>query len=135
MKTNFVLERTGNTPLILKGTVISSAFPSEGLPDRYFDIDIFRTSNSYVLHISYFTTWRNESDRHDVYVCKSPEEVVANLLAHNWEEHVVGFPPGDKYEDRQKRLMDTLKRQYDTFVSDLLAEAGSDFAETLDETK
>ena len=73
------LERTGGKNVRFKGELLASASGRwfNGVEQtRWTDYDLYKTdTGKYVVAISSITCWQGESDRYQVEVCSTPEEV------------------------------------------------------------
>ena len=131
----FSLTRTGLPPLRFLGErVASSEGGRVGTRDqtRWHDVSIFQAATGWVGEVVFRTRWDGESDRHTVYVCATPSEVAAALAAHEVPASGIGFPVGSVYADKQQAMLADLRARLAAQVSEVLADAGDEFAEDLD---
>ena len=118
------LQRSGNAPLTFSGERIAAQdgrlqFGKEH--NRYHDLAIYRTGEGkYIVAIKFMTLWQGESDHASAYVCDSPVDAGNVCRDYDPTLHVGGFPPSDKYGDRQIRLMADVRARYDEQVRELL---------------
>jgi hypothetical protein len=130
------LPRTGDSPLRFDGEIIAEAGGKQFAgreQNRYHCLALYRVAGhdrQYVLSIAYHTDWQGESHRDTVHVCDSPEDVRRVLREYEPVREGVGFPPGDQYADRQRRLESQIREQYDACVSEILG--GDEFAQTIE---
>lgn len=119
------LRRSGQAPLRFSGELIAeeSSHQSTGggaLQYRWHEAAIYQAGRKYVLAISYRTVWQSEHDRDDAFVFDSPQEVGDALRDHDPLCAVNGFPPGEAYAEKQKRLESAIRDGYAAMVSRLL---------------
>lgn len=129
------LKRTGKPPLRFRGELIeeSDGERQRGKENtRWHELGVYRTEGGkFVLRIAYRTRWQGELDRDDAVILDRPEKVAAALQGYDPCAAVEGYPPGDHYAQRQARLMDDVRRRYETQISELLA-SSPEFAEKVD---
>lgn len=126
--------RTGDSPLAFQGEVIREVDGRNNAgqeQNRWHDLAVYRTrSGKYVLAISYFSRWQGESDHHEAIVCDTAEAVRSELKAYSPCQHVIGYPAGEAYTEKQSRLLTDITRRYGALVSELLESA--EFTEWLE---
>ena len=121
------LTRTGNTPLKFQGQLIARSRPArdEGkkakdLP-RWNEVALYRTkAGQWVVAISYCTEWRGEHGRHLAVVVPDLAAVVKTMQEYDPVAHLSGFPPGEHFEARQRRVEEDLRHQYAALVTEVL---------------
>src|SRR5574343_1955791 len=131
----FSLTRSGLPPLRFTGERLASSEGGRvGTRDqsRWHDIALYQATTGWVAEVVFRTRWEGEQDRHTVYVCASPAEVVAALAAHKVPASGIGFPVGTVYAERQQAMLADLRARLAAQVSEVLADAGDEFAEDLD---
>lgn len=124
----FTLPRTGDTPLAFRGRLLKRVGGQtwhERSQPRWFELALFLSKGgTYVLAVSYKTTWHGEAERHWALVAE-PANLRACLAGVNPTEHVQGFPvTHPEYRERQGRLMSHITRMYRSLVGELLADVG-----------
>ena len=129
----YQLTRTGDRPLTFEGEVIAEAgamWVNQKEQLRWHEITLYRTGGgSYVLAIGYFTQWQGEQDHRAVYHAKDVEALMEELQMYDPLEHIMGYPPGDQYEERQARLERVVLANWAHLVSEILE--GEEFAERI----
>lgn len=117
-----VIERTGFPPvrfskadLITEGSTLS-----DKKDDRGFRIRIYRAGPKCVAHIEYLTKWKSEANASTVYICRRGGDLARKVLAHDPMQFVVGYPPGERFDEKRHRLESTLRNQYLSLASRLL---------------
>lgn len=121
--TDVRLNRTGGTPLQFYGKPIAAVC---GDPEekRWHDIRLWETrSNKYVLCISYHSTWPGEMLRlcNYVEVMRDLNDLPNALREYNPIQYVRGYPQGDKFTDKQQRLLQSVTDQYLKRVTEILS--------------
>ncbi len=122
----YTLQRTGDRPLSFTGELIAGVggrVHSGQEQNRWHEIRIYSTAGgSYVLEVTYQTTWRGE-DGHD-YAEAHPdiEALIADLRAVDPLEHLRGYPLGDNFAAKQARLERELTLRWQTLVGEILSE-------------
>ena len=122
----FHLRRTGNQPLEFEGTLIAQAAGPQingRQRDRGHDIRVYRTvGGTYVVETVYWTTWAGEAEvRTATPVGREASAVAAALRAHNPLDHVMGYPPAERFRSKQERLFVRLREDFATRVTDVLS--------------
>lgn len=127
------LDRTGEMPLAFEGELLASASSSivAGQErNRWHEVAVYRTAGgAYVASIGYRTQWQGEQAGDSVAVLHGPEEVAEYLRMGDPASLVVGFPTGDRYADKQVRLIDQVERDYAALCSEVLGACGDEFVE------
>ena len=121
--TDFTLPRTGEQPVTFTGTLLAAETGAMPKLKQHHEISVYRTQGgSYVVAISYRTTWKTESPHDLAIVCKTLEQVAEELWAYDPVESVAGPPEGTlNWEQRQQETRAAVSERYDTLVSRLLA--------------
>lgn len=118
------LKRTGDAPVCFLGEVIAAKYSA--IADRKQTITIYRVvQNRFAVSVDYSTKWPSEHDRHTVVVCKTSDEARKFLRDHDPVPPNIGYPPGEKYAERQSRLIADLRGAYARLVSEVLESAGA----------
>jgi hypothetical protein len=134
--TEMLINRTGEPPLKFRGrslVQVGGRIYQGQEQNRWHELEVFRTEGgNYVLAIGYHTQWQGEDDHLVALVCKQAGDVVARVRGYDPAEHVVGYPPGPGYADKQARLIETIRRRYNTLATDLYEQLGSEFAEVIE---
>lgn len=101
---------------------------------RYHELQLYRTDQGkYVVAIGFRTELPQESNQDSVYVCDTQAEVEALLIGDQGYDpcqFLEGFPPWDKFKERQERLEMRVTEEFESRVGQLLASAG--FVEELE---
>ena len=126
------LDRTGKAPLRFRGELLTELDDSRvGRKDqnRWYELAVYRTAaGSYVVRISYRTRWDGELDHDAAELIAEPRGVATTLQEYDPCSPVIGYPAGEAYAERQRRLEADIRRRYNSQVSELLASA-PEFAE------
>ena len=123
MDNELIIERTGKPALkILKGEKVASYTTRDHEKiSRWFEAELYRTgSGKYVCMIKSATTWPNENQRNVAEPFEDGSALAAwldGLTPWTW---FLGFPPGDQFIPKQKRLVEELKGQYARLVTEIL---------------
>jgi hypothetical protein len=124
MMSEYVLSRSGTAPLKFNGELLSSAnceYVGGQQQNRYHEIDIYRTaSGKYVLAINYHTRWQGEHGTHDVTTHEDINGVISQLTRTNPIGTLIGFPLGNQYIEKQMRLEDALRANWNALVTEVL---------------
>ena len=117
-----VIERTGFPPvrfskanLVADGTTLT-----DKKDDRGFRIRLYRTPAKCVAHVEYLTKWKSEANASTVYISPHGKMLAEKLLAHDPMQFVVGYPPGERFDEKRHRLEATIRNQYMSLASRLL---------------
>ena len=130
----FTLPRSGDAPLRFTGELLAEHDGYRHLGqeyNRYHELAIYRINQGqYVVRIGYQTSWQGEADHELVQIMPDSAAVRRLLKDHDPTAHVRGFPAGKSYEEKQTRLLQSIRSRYADQVSKILAgEAFSDTAE------
>ena len=128
------LDRTGQAPLRFEGELLAE---SDGRiaagrdHNRWHAIRIFRTAGgAYVVAVGYRTQWRGELDHDWVEAREAPADLADALRYYDPEGHVLGYPPGEQYAEKQAWLRADLRTRYEHQVSAILG-SHPEFAEVI----
>jgi hypothetical protein len=125
------LPRSGAAPLRFRGELLAESDGerrSGREQTRWHELAVYRTAGDrYVVRITYRTRYQGEPDV-DVALVTDAAGVAAALESHDPCAAAVGYPPGEHYAERQRRLLEDLRRRYAAQVSEVLA-ADPAFAE------
>lgn len=136
--TDYRLDRTGRLPLAFRGEHLAGVDGEDFLDDqrknpRWHTLDLYRTQGGkYVLHVRYFTGWKEEVGHDEAAILDGPGEVAAELHGMDPTAHVAGFPEGPQFEKKQKRLLEAIRSRFDSCVSELFAQLGPEFSERVE---
>ena len=136
--TTFKLQRTGDAPLVFDGELLAEDIGrdpdyipegrpkrSERPPDRWHNIAVYRTSSgAFVVSVSYRSTWRAEPSNDSAVAWRPGGSVRKYLRSIDPCEHVVGYPPDERYAEKQRRLRADITARYDAQVSRILETLG-----------
>jgi hypothetical protein len=125
MTTSITLKRTGLRPLQFEGEQIAetTSRQTQGpCQNRWWDLELYRTGERYVISVSYRTQWQGEHDTNTVMVLSTPAEVEEWLHEFPHLAGISGYPPG--HEARQSRLEQALRLCWQAAVTELLAVLG-----------
>ena len=131
--TTITLARTGREPLRFEGTLIASAVgqfvhTKPTRPNRnWLEVAIYSTPPPvrFVVAVACFRNLNGHLSEHRrAVVTDDPRGL---LLEWPWRQMVIGYPPGDQFVAKQRRLEEQLSRQW----AELLSVALAEFPETL----
>lgn len=127
----YSVPRTGDAPLRFRGEQIAEASSSgQGFrQNRWHELALYKLEEGYVVVIGFRTNWQGEGGADLAQRCTDFRELRGVLTAYDPTADYDGFPAGDHYQDKQRRLDSEIKRGYDHAVSELLSE----FPEEIDE--
>lgn len=141
---DITVDRTGDRPLVFKGTEMAAASSrledgdaSVGLRargpsdtssgNRFWHIitiyKLARKIGGFVVAVTYETDWETETDHHAAQVCANEAEVADFLRAYDPLAWFIGPPkggPGSPQEQRRERLTRDLLLRYKDAVSEVL---------------
>lgn len=118
-----VIERFGEPPIRFSGEMVAhGSTMTEKKDDRGFVVRIFCSPTKCVGHVEYVTKWKSEANASTVYIEDSARALAGKLLAHDPMTYVVGYPPGERFDEKRHRLELTIRRQYTALVSRLLVD-------------
>lgn len=130
------IPRTGNAPLKFDGELVAMSVPAAELEKkgkdakRWHELSLFRTSTGkYVLVISYRVEWKGEFDHYYAEVIPDIQSTIRAIQVYDPVAHVIGYPPGQQYAEKQARLLTELRQRFATQVSELLGR--DEFAEVV----
>jgi hypothetical protein len=122
----FILPRSGQAPLKISAT---RWLENEGQrrngreQTRWHDLAIYYLDrDQYVAAIAYRTNWQGENGHDAAEVVAAAGDVGRVLRDYDPLAHVAGFPPGEAYAERQRRLESDLVGRYQSQVSEILAD-------------
>jgi len=123
------LDRTGDRPLKFRGELLAwgdsqRIFGSDS--NRWHELAIYRHEDGerYILEIGYRTQWQGEAAHDDVFVCLSAAEACEIIRSTIPTEHLVGFPLGGQYADKQARLEKDLQARFFAAAQPILKALG-----------
>lgn len=120
------LQRTGDRPLKFQGELLAetSSYQHNGPSNtRWHEFALYRTgAGTYVCAIGYRTRWQGEFPYDAAFTAETAEGVIDQLRMTRPDEHLLGYPPGGQYAERQERVRSSLELAYDTAISELLQE-------------
>lgn len=132
----YLLERTGAQPIEFQGELLAEVDGNairEKPKGRWHVVRIYRTANDkYVVEVVYKTIFRQEDEWHWARVVNGQAADVARALEEIGDEvldTIVGYPEGEEYRKRQKRLEEDVFSRYCVTVSKALH--NTDFAERI----
>jgi len=130
MGKSFVVDRTGDRPLSFSGDLLeeaSSRVNRGSESNRWHELALYRVDGEeerYVLVINYRTIWQEESDHDTAIVCVSAEDVAAQIRMTIPDEHMIGYPLGGQYEEKQSRLKKDLEARFKIAATEILSSLG-----------
>lgn len=132
----YTLERTGQPPLKFRGRLLaeSSGRWTVGRDNnRWHDLEIYRTeAGRYVVSIVFETIWQGETGTKTVVLLDTPTGVTDELLEYRNRipDLLIGYPPGEAYEDKQQRLIQSLQMRFEDQITEVLKDDA--FAERIE---
>jgi len=131
------LTRTGQAPLTFEGEQLASSCTqttSGQGQNRWHAIAVYRTSGgAYVVSVEYHTQWDGEENWFTAQTSSDPAavEVILRQALEASLSRIEGYPPGEAYADKQRRMLLNLRNRYESAVSEILS-AEPEFAERVD---
>ena len=130
------LERSGQPPLRFRGELLATAngqfvgTPPDKPNVDWFELSIYQPeSGGFLIAVTYRRNLRGTQDERRI-VEASPN-AIAWLQDYrdrrDWLTMVIGFPPG--LEEKQRRLEDSLTRQFDQLISAVLKDFPQDLTQ------
>jgi hypothetical protein len=130
------LKRTGSSPIAFDGEPIAEAdgrILGGREHNRYHKLALYRTAaGRHVLAIQYLTHWQGEFDNAEVHHADDAQAVLAALMSYDPLMHVAGYPPGETYAEKQRRLEDDICRRYRATVTELYDGLPADWSERIE---
>lgn len=132
----FRLDRTGDRPVAFSGRRLASIAGNTHVGrevNRWYDIDMYQTaSGKFIANVRFETQWRGEPPHSEVFVADNAT-AVSDWLTGGFDPLSVlrGFPPGEKYAERQQALEADMLQLFEHRVSQLLSECGDLFVDRL----
>jgi hypothetical protein len=90
---------------------------------------LYRAAGGYVVAIAYRTRWQGELDRDEAHTAARAVDVEKILRDYDPAGHVSGFPAGEHYAEKQRRLLSDIRARYEDQISSLLEKLPSDLEE------
>lgn len=119
----FTLTRTGDAPLQFAGDLIASAGGAGHNRNRWHTLTLYRRADApdqYVLQIAYGSQWAGELE-HTLVESGTMAHLRDTLRGYDPTAHLLGYPPGPQYAEKQARVARELRLAYQHAVSELLA--------------
>jgi len=124
MKT-YLLERPGLPPLKIEGELAGEA--TRSVDKRYYHVRLFTvggiSNQKEVIAVTFQSDWERESEFHWV-AAGSTSEVGEQIPGWDVVPAGVGFPTGERYTEKQDRLVKQLKAAFALAISDAYKDAG-----------
>lgn len=121
---SYILPRSGDRALKIEGERIAAADSraSQGPADtRWYELALYRMGDGrYAVSIGYRSRWQGELDHDAAYIEATPEAAVAVLRDTVIGAHMIGFPPGERYEEKAAHVQRILQAHYDEAVTEIL---------------
>lgn len=118
------LYRTGQRPLTIIGERIAKATTRimKGKEhNRWHDLELYQTqSGEFFLHLIYQSLWEGELNFSQVFGPGDIFEMEQELRLHDPSMYVKGYPPGDRYREKQIALEEDLRHRFRIAVSEIL---------------
>lgn len=127
--------RTGDIPLEFTGRIVSRASTKEPVGEgrfRWHELTLFDLGEErYAVHVWYRSDFLRKNGVHEApyhwgQVVDGIEALRDWLHGLNESRPVVGYPPGDHFAAKQKRLLLGLRLRYEQAISNLLSPLGTE---------
>lgn len=125
MPDEIILKRSGKRPVAFEGELRVQGTTQTGEAKRWYTLKVYQSQHELVAAVEYVSTWPHEPARYDVYIADQPADLAEKLLAHDPLAHVVGYPTGKQFEEKQQALMVELRRRWGNLVTEVLACIGA----------
>lgn len=125
MENEHYLQRTGLPQLCFCGVQIAESrgrHQWERSHARWYDLRVYRTSGGKFVVASEYHTNHREPEFVYAVVVPNVNGVVEQLLAYDPVLSVRGYPAGERYAERQARLLDNVRLRYQSQVSEILGQ-------------
>jgi hypothetical protein len=119
----YTLHPTGARPIQFTGEKTfsrSGAGLDPTSETRWHEIALYETTaDNTVLAVQYNTTWGrgNEHNRMDVFVCETRADAAYEIEHYDPTWYVAGFPPLERYRDRQANLLKQVISNFEDLAS------------------
>lgn len=124
------IPRTGNVPLAFTGRLLARAGSGrENGRDltRWHELAVYETSGGqFVAHREWNTRYEGEPCVSEADVFASLEGAVNFLRDCDPCQYLRGFPRGEHYREKQRRLEDEIRLRYLALVGEVLERAGAE---------
>lgn len=121
--TTHTVGRTGNAPLKFEGQKIATGSSHVHDAARWWNLALYRTDGElYVVWARYCSQWQGEQEIERAETCRDARGVRDFLRELDPIPEGYGFPEGDQYDARQRKLMLTMERGLDRAISEVLAD-------------
>ncbi|MHC1697765.1 MAG: hypothetical protein AB9919_06855 [Geobacteraceae bacterium] len=118
------LPRTGDRPLQFQGQEIASSdtrMISGQQANRWHELSLYQTEvGKYVIAIGYRTQWQGELEHDSAIVCGDQASFAEELKQIDPLAHLVGFPPGPQYAEKQARIERDITARFAAAVTEVL---------------
>lgn len=125
------VRRSGQAPLMFEGSVRRETSGRTGTyasslcvlreANRYHNLAVYDVSDGgYVATIEYHTQWQGETNHYSAAYCETPGDVAQFFARYDPADNVVGFPPGEQFAEKQRRLLADIAARYKAQVTHLL---------------
>lgn len=123
-----IVKQSGQQPVTFNGALLAEGGTKTDEAKRWYTLKVYEVMPKnapppkFVAAVEYGSTWQHEPARYDVYVADTTDALVAKLLDHDPLAHVVGYPRGKQFEEKQVALRVELRRRWDNLVTEVLAQ-------------
>lgn len=111
----YQIEITNELPLEIEAELIyeeDNEYINNREQNRYHSLAIYKSVDDkgeyYVVNILYNTLWQGERSISEIWESETKEGIKTILDGYNPVLHVVGFPDGERYEQKQEKLLQSL---------------------------
>lgn len=129
----YSLDISQELPLEFTGKIIADFTTydvnDKRLDKRYHSVKIFEVIDEnketyFIVYLQYITSWKNELDFYDYYDFDTKDEIGNYLNFYDPLKHVIGYPSGAQFIDKQRNLLDSIEQAYKRLVPIILKEIG-----------
>jgi hypothetical protein len=111
-----ILQPTGGMPIGFEGIPVfqgSSQLQNSAERTRFHRIGIYKRNQDWVVNINYITRWRGEHNFSEVWCRKDLDEIIEAISEHDPLKRVAGYPPGQRFAEKQRRLEIEIERDWE----------------------
>ena len=119
----FKIPRTGNKMLKFDGALIAEASSRRvhgQERNRWFEIGVYQAKDQWIVWVAYRTHWQGEHDHDWAEIYATPEFLI-DALRKDYDplSYLGGFPPHESFADKQARLEETIRRDYQSLITQI----------------
>lgn len=125
----YILARHGAAPLKIAGELLAEIDQEGDRRNRWYVLRVYRAGEQFAAAVEYHTRWQGESDVAWAWL-GTAAEIRRALQEHDPIPARIGFPAGESYAERQRKLLAELAELYLEGLGELLFTAADEFAVT-----